>query len=61
MGKGLIYIQESEKIENRFKVKLGKYDYDAKFFSELGYNFEPSEIGASFGNVQLKNYPIILK
>ena len=24
-------------------------------FSELGYNFEPSEIGAAFGLIQLKN------
>ena len=54
-GRDSSIFKESEKIENRFKVKLGKYDYDAKFlFSELGYNFEPSEIGASFGNVQLK-------
>ncbi len=45
----------SEKLNNRFNFKLdGKY-YDNKFiFSEVGYNFEPSEIGASFGLEQLK-------
>ncbi len=61
-GRDSSIFKESEKIENRFKVKLGKYDYDAKFlFSELGYNFEPSEIGASFGNVQLKKLSHNLK
>ena len=41
---------------NRLNIKLNGYDYDKKFvFSEVGYNFEPSEIGASFGLVQLKN------
>ena len=47
----------SEKINNRFNFKLdGKY-YDNKFvFSEIGYNFEPSEIGASFGLEQLKKF-----
>jgi len=45
---------ESEKIENRFNVKVDGIPYDAKFvFSELGYNFEPSELGAAFGLVQL--------
>ena len=62
MGKGLIYIQRVRKNRKSFQVKLGKYDYDAKFlFSELGYNFEPSEIGASFGNVQLKKLSHNLK
>ncbi len=45
---------ESEKIENRFNVEVGGFSYDAKFvFEELGYNVEPSEIGAAFGLVQL--------
>ena len=49
-----LYKENSEKIENRFNIKLDGIDYDKKFvFSDLGYNFEPSEIGASFGNVQL--------
>lgn len=45
---------ESETIENRFNVELDGIEYDAKFlFEELGYNLEPSEIGAAFGLVQL--------
>jgi CDP-6-deoxy-D-xylo-4-hexulose-3-dehydrase len=46
---------ESESIENRFNVELNGFEYDAKFvFEELGYNVEPSEIGAAFGLVQLE-------
>lgn len=45
---------ESESIENRFNIDLDGYSYDAKFvFEELGYNLEPTEIGAAFGMVQL--------
>lgn len=45
---------ESENIETRFNVELDGIPYDAKFlFEELGYNLEPSEIGAAFGLVQL--------
>lgn len=45
---------ESEKIENRFNVQLEGINYDSKFvFEELGYNMEPSEMGAAFGLVQL--------
>ena len=48
--------EKSESIENRFNVKLRWIDYDAKFvFEEVGYNLEGSEIGASFGLIQLKN------
>ena len=47
---------ESEAIENRFNVYLDEIRYDAKFvFSAVGYNYEPSEIGASFGLIQLEN------
>jgi CDP-6-deoxy-D-xylo-4-hexulose-3-dehydrase len=45
---------ESEAIENRFNVKVDEIRYDAKFvFEALGYNLEPSEMGAGFGLVQL--------
>ena len=45
---------DSETIENRFNVELDGFDYDAKFvFEELGFNIEPSEMGAAFGLVQL--------
>jgi len=45
---------ESEKIENRFNIKMDGIQYDSKFvFEQLGYNWEPSEMGAAFGLVQL--------
>jgi CDP-4-dehydro-6-deoxyglucose reductase, E1 len=45
---------ESEAIENRFNIELDGIRYDAKFiFEALGYNLEPSEMGAAFGTVQL--------
>ncbi len=45
---------ESEKIENRFNIQLDGIDYDAKFlFETIGYNIEPSEMGAAFGLVQV--------
>ena len=50
-------IQDSENIKKRLSIKLKGFDYDRKFvFSEPGYNFEPSEIGASFGIEQLKKF-----
>ena len=50
-------IKDSENIKKRLSIKLEGVDYDKKFvFSEAGYNFEPSEIGASFGLVQLKKF-----
>lgn len=45
---------DSESIEKRFNVEVDGISYDAKFlFDELGYNVEPSEMGAAFGLVQL--------
>lgn len=45
---------DSENIDKRFNVMLDGISYDAKFlFEELGHNFEPSELGAAFGLVQL--------
>ena len=50
-------LKASENIKKRLNVKLKGFNYDKKFvFSEVGYNFEPSEIGASFGLVQLKKF-----
>ena len=50
-------IKDSENINKRLGIKLKGYDYDKKFvFSEVGYNFEPSELGASFGIEQLKKF-----
>lgn len=47
---------ESESIANRFTdAKLDDIDYDNKFiFSTIGYNLEPSEMGAAYGLVQLE-------
>lgn len=53
-GRSSSLFVESEKIENRFNVDLEGIPYDAKFvFEEPGYNYEPSELGAAFGIVQL--------
>lgn len=53
-GRNSSVFQESEDIAKRFKVKLGKVPYDAKFvFSEIGYNFLAPEITAAFANAQL--------
>ena len=53
-GRSSSLFVESEKIENRFNVQVDGIDYDAKFvFESLGYNLEPSEMGAAFGLVQL--------
>ena len=50
-------LEDSENINKRLKIKLKGFDYDKKFvFSEVGYNFEPSEIGASFGLAQLEKF-----
>lgn len=54
-GRSSSLFVESEKVENRFGVELDGISYDAKFiFEALGYNLEPSEMGAAFGLVQLK-------
>ncbi len=53
-GRSSSLFVESEAIENRFNVQVDGMEYDAKFlFEALGYNLEPSEMGAAFGLVQL--------
>jgi CDP-6-deoxy-D-xylo-4-hexulose-3-dehydrase len=53
-GRSSSLFVESEAIENRFNVDVDGIPYDAKFvFEDLGYNIEPSEMGAAFGLVQL--------
>ena len=50
-------MKDAENIKKRLNISLSGIDYDRKFvFSELGYNFEPSEIGAAFGNIQLMKF-----
>jgi CDP-4-dehydro-6-deoxyglucose reductase, E1 len=54
-GRSSATFNESEDPEKRFKVKVSGIDYDAKYiFSDLGYNFLPSEISAAFALEQLK-------
>ena len=56
-GRSSTLIKDSENIEKRLNDKLKGFEYDKKFvFSEVGYNFEPSEISASFGLIQLKKF-----
>lgn len=53
-GRSSSLFVESESIENRFNTMVDGIPYDAKFvFEEPGFNFEPSEMGAAFGLVQL--------
>ena len=53
-GRTSSVFEDSESIEERFKVRLEGIQYDAKFvFEELGYQLEPSEMSAAFALVQL--------
>ncbi len=61
-GRMSTLINDSENINKRLGIKLKGFDYDRKFvFSEIGFNFEPSEIGASFGLEQLKKFKYFAK
>ncbi len=54
-GRSSATFNESENINKRFNIKVSGIDYDAKYiFSDLGYNFLPSEISAAFALEQLK-------
>ena len=54
-GRSSATFNESESIDKRFNVKIAGIDYDAKYiFSELGYNFLPSELSAAFALEQIK-------
>ena len=54
-GRSSATFNESESANKRFNVKISGIDYDAKYiFSELGYNFLPSEISAAFAIEQIK-------
>jgi CDP-4-dehydro-6-deoxyglucose reductase, E1 len=54
-GRSSAHFNESESIKHRFNVKISGIDYDAKYiFSDLGYNFLPSEISAAFAIEQIK-------
>ena len=54
-GRSSAVFNESENASKRFNVKVSGIDYDAKYiFSDLGYNFLPSEISAAFALEQIK-------
>ena len=58
-GRSSATLNESESINKRFNVRISGINYDAKYvFSEMGYNFLPSEISASFATEQLKKLEI---
>ncbi len=54
-GRSSATFNESEDIKKRFNIKVSGINYDAKYiFSELGYNFLPSELSAAFAIEQIK-------
>ena len=54
-GRSSAIFNESEGINLRFNKKVDGIPYDGKYiFSEMGYNFLPSEISAAFALEQLK-------
>tara|TARA_X000001036_G_scaffold438565_1_gene486766 strand:+ start:849 stop:2054 length:1206 start_codon:yes stop_codon:yes gene_type:complete len=54
-GRSSATFNESEEVSKRFNVKISGIDYDAKYiFSDMGYNFLPSEISAAFALEQIK-------
>ena len=54
-GRSSAVFNESEGVQKRFNTKVDGIPYDGKYiFSDLGYNFLPSEISAAFALEQLK-------
>ncbi len=54
-GRSSATFNESESVNKRFNIKISGIDYDGKYvFSELGYNFLPSEVSAAFALEQVK-------
>ncbi len=54
-GRSSANFGESESIKKRFNIKISNINYDGKYiFSELGYNFLPSELSAAFAIEQIK-------
>ena len=57
-GRSSAVFNESEGINKRFNTKVDGIPYDGKYiFSDIGYNFLPSEISAAFALEQLKKLP----
>ena len=58
-GRSSAVFNESEGINLRFNKKVDGIPYDGKYiFSEMGYNFLPSEISAAFALEQLKKLKV---
>ena len=54
-GRSSANFNESEGINERFNCKVDNIPYDSKYvFKDMGYNFLPSEISASFALEQIK-------
>lgn len=54
-GRSSSVFNESEGIKKRFSLKVGGLPYDGKYiFSDLGFNFLPSEISGAFALEQIK-------
>ena len=54
-GRSSAIFNESEGIKKRFNTKVDGIPYDGKYiFSDIGYNFLPSEISATFAIEQIK-------
>ena len=53
-GRESSLLKNSENINNRLNINLKGINFDKNLFSLKLNNFEPSEIGASFGLEQLK-------
>ncbi len=61
-GRSSATFSESSGIKSRFSTKVSQIPYDVKYiFSNLGYNFIPSEISAAFALEQLKKLNNIIK
>ena len=61
-GRSSAIFNESEGIKKRFNTKVDGIPYDGKYiFSDIGYNFLPSEISAAFALEQLKKLPKNIK
>ncbi len=57
-GRSSAMFGDSEDLAYRFGAKIDRMDYDAKFiFTEVGYNFQSTEMNAAFGLVQLDRLP----
>ena len=61
-GRSSAIYNQNVGVKPRFKKKIDGIQYDVKYiFSEMGYNFIPSEISAAFALEQLKKLNFILK